>query len=93
MFFGIRRDSGPVKFIKYLWPNLILAVIIELVAIVLFSFDDSKIQIGAVNLNPTLLIPAACLGAVSVFYGFQLVEKWLGKAGPKAPFAAAGGDN
>jgi hypothetical protein len=92
MFFGIRKDSGPLKFVKYVWPNIVLAVIIELIAIVLFSFDNSKIQIGAVNLNPTLLIPAAVLGAISVFYGFQLVEKWLGKAGSKAPIAAAGGD-
>ena len=92
MFFGVRGDSGPLKFLNYLWPNVLLAVIIELIAIQLFSFDNSKIQIGSVNLNPTLLIPATCLGAISVFYGFQLVEKWLGKAGPKAPAAAAEGD-
>jgi hypothetical protein len=87
MFFGIRKDSGPGKFFKYLWPNVVLALIIEVIAIVLFSFDNSKIQIGVVNLNPTLLIPAACLGAVSVLYGFQIVEKWLGKAGPTSPGA------
>jgi hypothetical protein len=81
MFFGIRKDSGSRKFAKYLWPNIVLAVIIELIAIALFSFDNSRVQIGTLNLNPTLLIPAACLGAVSVFYGFQLIEKWLGKAG------------
>jgi hypothetical protein len=90
MFFGIRKDSGSLKFFKYLWPNIILAVIIELIAIVLFSLDNSKIQIGVVNLNPTLLIPAACLGAISVFYGFQIVEKWLGKAGSETPIADNG---
>jgi hypothetical protein len=84
MFFGIRKDSGPMKFVKYLWPNLVLAIFIELLAILLFSFDNSKVQIGVVNLNPTLLIPAACLGAISVIYGFKLVEKWLGKAGPQS---------
>lgn len=93
MFFGIRKDSGFKKFVKYLWPNIILAWIIEGIAIVLFSFDESKIQIGVVNLNPTLLLPAACLGAASVFYGFQLVEKWLGKAGPLAHAAEPGGAN
>jgi hypothetical protein len=67
-----------------------LAVIIELIAIVLFSLDHSSIQIGIVNLNPTLLIPAACLGAISVFYGFQIVEKWLGKAGTETPSANTG---
>jgi hypothetical protein len=87
MFFGVRKDSGFRKFFKYLWPNVVLALIIEVIAIVLFSFDNSKIQIGVVNLNPTLLIPAACLGAVSVLYGFQIVEKWLGKAGPTSPGA------
>jgi len=85
MFYGIRKDSGFSKFLKYLGPNIVLALIIEVIAIVLFSFDNSKIQIGVVNLNPTLLIPAACLGAVSVLYGFQIVEKWLGKAGPTSP--------
>jgi hypothetical protein len=90
MFYGIRKDSGSLKFLKYLWPNIILAVIIELIAIVLFSLDHSNIQIGVVNLNPTLLIPAACLGAISVFYGFQIVEKWLGKAGPETPSADTG---
>lgn len=91
MFFGIRKDSGLLKFFKYLWPNIVFALLVEVIAIVLFSFDNSKIQIGAVNLNPTLLIPATCVGALSVFYGFQLIEKWLGKAGQKSHPAVAGG--
>jgi len=92
MFFGIRKggSGGLLRFLSYLWPNIIFALIVEVIAIVLFSFDNSKFQIGIVNLNPTLLIPAACVGALSVFYGFQLVEKWLGKAGPKSPTATAG---
>jgi hypothetical protein len=91
MFYGIRKDSGVRKFLKYLGLNLVFACIIELLAIALFSFDKSKIQIGVVNLNPTLLIPAFCLGAVSVFYGFQLVEKFLGKAGLQSPAPATDG--
>ncbi len=93
MFFGVRKDAGSLKFLGYLWPNIILAVIIELIAIVLFSFDNSTVQIGVVNLNPTLLIPATCLGAISVFTGFQLVEKWLGKAGPNPPVVSPVGKN
>jgi hypothetical protein len=91
MFFGVRKDFGAAKFFKYLIPNLFLALFIQILAVVLFSFDNSKIQIGVVNLNPTLLIPASCLGAISVFYGFQLIEKWLGKAGSEPAKPAGGG--
>jgi len=87
MFFGVRKDSGLKKFLRYLSPNIGLALVVQLIAIVLFSFDNSKIQIGVVNLNPTLLIPAFCLGAISVFLGFKVIEKWfekwLTKAGPE----------
>ena len=91
MFFGFRKDTGLRKFLNYLAPNIVLALFIQFIAIVLFSFDNSKVQIGVVNLNPTLLIPAGCLGAISVLYGFQLIERFLGKAGAGSGNATPGG--
>ncbi len=80
VFFGVKKNRGLKRLLAAAGINILLALIIEVAGILLWTYSDSKFVLVGIDLNPLLLLPAMFVGIVSGIYGFKIVGMILGEA-------------